>query len=225
MTSDNAISQSSTQTHPSAPGSPVASRTRLAGLAGIGAGAGAGIVLGHLLAIDPNQPQATYLSALSAHQSTGVIGGLTTATGAFLVLPALTGMLGLVRSRGATLATAGAVLAGVGITALGAGTVLMTLVMGGLVGTAPPTAAAVFADANSTAPLLSLMFALAPLFVIGSILLGIALLLARAVPAWAAGLLIVGGVLVPFAGGGGPLAALTHLPLGAALCVIGAKVT
>jgi len=81
-----------------------------------------------------------------------VIGGLTTAAGALLLVPALTGILGLIRTRGASLATAGAVLAGVGVTALGAGDVLMTLVMGGLVRTDPATAAAVFTDANSTAP-------------------------------------------------------------------------
>ncbi len=69
------------------------------------------------------------------------------------------------------------------------------------------------------------MFALAPLFVVGSVLLGVALFLARAVPAWTAALLIVGSVLVPFSSGGGPLAALTLLPLGAALCLIGARVT
>lgn len=48
------------------------------------------------------------------------------------------------------------------------------------------------------------MFALAPLFVVGSVLLGVALFLARAVPAWTAALLIVGSVLVPFSSGGGP---------------------
>lgn len=46
------------------------------------------------------------------------------------------------------------------------------------------------------------MFALAPLFVVGSVLLGVALFLARAVPAWTAALLIVGSVLVPFSSGG-----------------------
>ncbi len=201
----------------------VASRTRLAGLAGIGAGAG--LVIGHLLTVDPNQSQTTYLSALDAHQAIGVSGGLTTAAGAFLLLPALTGILGLVRARGASHATAGAVLAGVGIAALGAGTVLITLVMGALVRADPPTAAAVFADANTNAPLLTLVFALTPLFVIGSVLLGIALIRSRAVPVWTAALLIVGSVLVPFSGGGGPVAALTLLPLGAALALIGGRVT
>lgn len=190
MQIDQALTSSTTSAGHSASAPAVASRTRLAGLAGI--------VVGHLLTVDPNQPQASYLANLGAHQVAGVAGGLTTAAGAFLVLPALTGILGLVRTRGAALASAGDPRRSWHHGNRRRG-VLMTLVMGGLVNTDRATAATVFADAGSTAPLLLLTFALAPLLVVGS-------------------------VIVPFSGGGGPLGALTHLPLGAALARLGARV-
>ncbi len=99
---------------------------------------------------------------------------------------------------------------------------MITLVMGGLVQRHPDTAATVLHAAN-TEPLLSLPFALAPLLVIGLVVLGIALLRAKTVPAWQAILLIAGGLLVFPSGGGGLFAATTLIPLGVALVVLGRR--
>jgi hypothetical protein len=193
-------------------------RARLTALA-LAAG-GVGIVVGHLLTVPSDQDMKPYLDQLAAHRATGVLGGLLTAAGAFLVVPGLVALLRLVRGRGARLATIGSVLAGVGITSLGAGDVMLTLVMGGLVGHHRDTAEALYEIADSE-PLLSLPFALAPLFVVGMVLLGIALLRARTVPAWIGALTVLGGLVVPFSTAGGPRAFLTLLPLGAALVACG----
>jgi hypothetical protein len=69
--------------------------------------------------------------------------------------------------------------------------------------------------------LLGLPFALAPVFVLGIVLLGIALLQARAVPTWLGALVIVGAVALPFSNGGGVRAFLTLLPLGLAFAGVG----
>jgi hypothetical protein len=194
------------------------SRARLSALALVGAGAG--IVVGHLLTVAPDQEMQPYLDQLAQHRGTSTVGMLLTATGAFLLLPGLVALLRLVRGRGARLATAGAVLAGVGITALGAGDVMIGLVMGSLVEKHRDTAEALYRVADTEA-LLGLPFALAPIFVLGMVLLGIALLRARAVPTWLGVITIVGAVALPFSNGGGPRAFLTLLPLGVALAGIG----
>jgi hypothetical protein len=193
-------------------------RARLSALALVGAGVG--IVVGHLLTVAPDQEMRPYLDQLAQHRTTSTIGMLLTATGAFLVVPGLAAALRLVRDRGARLATAGAVLAGVGITALGAGDVLIGLVMGSLVDGHRATAEAVYRVAD-TEPLLGLPFALWPAFVLGMILIGIALLRAHTVPSWLGVLTIVGTVAMAFSNGGGPRAFLTLLPLGIALAGIG----
>lgn len=195
-------------------------RTRLAASAAIAAGVG--IVLGHALTIDPNLPANTYVHRLAAHHVTGVAGGLLTAIGAFLLIPATTALLSLVRGKAARLATAAGILIGCGAAALGAGGVMITLVMGSLVQHHPDTATAV-AHATDTEPLLTLPFALAPLLVIGLVIFGIALLRAKAVPVQEAALLIIGGLLVFISGGGGLLAALTLTPLGVALVLLGRR--
>lgn len=196
----------------------VPARRRLTALALVGGGLG--IVVGHLLTVPSDQSMKPYLDQLAAHRTTGIVGGLLTAAGAFLVVPGLVALLRLVRERGARFATAGAVLAGVGITSLGAGDVMLTLVMGDLVAKHRDTAEALYRIADSD-PLLSLPFALAPLFVLGMVLLGVGLLRASDLPRWLGVLTIAGGLCVPFSTAGGPRAFLTLLPLGAALVSIG----
>lgn len=195
-------------------------RTRLAASAAIAAGLG--IVAGHALTIDPNLRASSYIHDLAAHRTTGVIGGLLTSGGAFLLIPAMTALLTLVRGVGAKLATAGAILVGCGGAALGAGDVMITLVMGSLVQHRPDTASTMVHVAN-TEPLLGLPFTLAPLLVIGFVILGVALLRAKTVPAWQAILLIVGGLLVFLSPGGGLVAAAALTPLGAALVLLGRR--
>jgi hypothetical protein len=199
---------------------PIRVRGRLAGLAAIGAGAG--IVIGHLLTVDPNKPAATYVRDLGTHRATGVAGGLLTSVGAFLLLPAMAAMLRLVRGRGASLATVGAALVGCGAAALAAGDVMITLVMGSLVHGHPDLAENVYRAADSSA-LIGLPFVFAPLLVIGLVLVGVALLRAAVVPTWEAVLLIVGGLLVVASSGGGVSAAVPLLPLGVALGLLGRR--
>lgn len=210
----------SAATQPDVPPPAIRVRRRLAGLAAVGAGAG--IVVGHLLTVDPNLPAATYVRDLGAHRATGVIGGLLTSVGAFLLLPAMAAALRLVRGRGAGLATAGAVLVGCGAAALAAGDVMITLVMGTLVQGHPDLAESVYRSADSSA-LIGLPFMFAPLLVIGLVLVGIALLRAAVVPRWEAILLMVGGLLVVASGGGGAAAAIPLLPLGMALGLLGRR--
>ncbi len=163
-----------------------------------------------------------YIHDLTAHHTTGVIGGLLTSVGAFLLIPAMAALLSLVRGAGAKLATASAILIGCGGAALGAGDAMITLVMGSLVPHHSDTAATMIHIANNN-PLLGLPFTFAPLLVVGFILLGVALLRAKTVPAWQAILLIVGGLLVFASSGGGLSAAATLVPLGAALVVLGRR--
>lgn len=203
---------------PAASPADATARSRLSALAL--PGAGVGIVLGHLLTVPPTGQAPVYVADLAAHRTTGVIGGLLTAVGAFLLVPGLTAVLRLVQERGARLATIGAVLAGTGIVALGAGDVMITLVMGGLVEKHRDLATALF-KISDTAPLIGLPFALAPLFVLGMVLLGTALYRARAVPVWLAVLTIVGAVGVLFSSAGGVSAFIPLLPLGIALVGLG----
>jgi hypothetical protein len=92
--------------------------------------------------------------------------------------------------------------------------------MGSLVEKHPDTAESVYRVADTEA-LLGLPFALAPVFVLGMILLGIALLRAGTVPTWLGVLVIVGAVALPFSNGGGLRAFLTLMPLGVALAGVG----
>jgi uncharacterized protein DUF4386 len=196
----------------------LALRRRLAALATVGAGIG--IVLGHLLTVPPEGKATTYVHDFAHHHTSGVIGGLLTAVGAFLLVPGLGAIIRLVRGRGAGLATAGAVLAGVGIISLGAGDVMITLVMGWLVKSDPQSAVMIFKGSDNSS-LVGLPFGFAPLFVLGMVLLGTALIRSRAVPLWLAMLTILGAVLLPFSTAGGLSASLTLLPLGLALVGLG----
>src|SRR4051812_8983457 len=82
--------------------------------------AGVCIPVGHWFTVNPGLSAAAYLRELSAHQTTGVAGGLMTSVGAFLLVPGLVALLSLAPGRGARLATSGAILAGCGAVALGA---------------------------------------------------------------------------------------------------------
>ena len=184
--------------------------------------AGALIVVGHLLTVDSGVGRNAYLDQLAAHPTTGVLGGLLTSAGCFLLLPGLAALLGLVRRRGAALGTVAAVMIGTGVASLGAGDTMITLVMGTLVDGHRALAGGLY-DVANTAPLLGLPFVLAPLVVLGAILLGIALFRARTVPVWLAALLAVGGALIPISSAGGPYAAVVLLPFGVALALLGLR--
>src|SRR4051794_30284530 len=112
-------------------------RTRLAAFAAIAAGVG--LVAGHALTVDPNLPSPKYIHELTPHHTPGIIGGLLTSVAAFLLIPAMNALLSLLPSAGARLATGGAILIGCAGAALGAGDVMITLVMGSLVPHPPAT--------------------------------------------------------------------------------------
>lgn len=198
-------------------------RTRLA--AGALAAGGVLIVAGHALSIDPDLPASTYLERFGAHHTQGVLGGLTVAVGALLLLPGLAAALSLVCDRGRALATAGAVLAGCGAAALGAGDVMITLVLGALVPDHDDLAHQLLDIANGDdAPLLGLPFTFAPLLVLGLVLVGAGLIRSRGVPVREGALLIVGSAMVFLSAGGGVVAAALPLaPLGLALVLIGLR--
>jgi hypothetical protein len=201
---------------------PAAPRARhvLSGLAL--AAAGCCIVIGHALTVDPNTPTEKYIATLGAHHLSGTIGGLLTAVGAFLLLPGIAGLLGLVgRSR---LATLSAGLWGLGACALGAGDVMITLVMSALVPGHAQTARSMMAVAENSG-VLGLPFLLAPALILGGVLMGVALWRSRTVPGWLAALLCVGQVLIGASSGGGLLtAAMPLLPMGVALVLLGRRV-
>ncbi len=218
MTTDHQTAPGFTRTESRFEDTNLVLRRRLAALATVGAGIG--IVVGHLLTVPPDGKASTYVDDFAHHHTTGVIGGLLTAAGAFLLVPGLSSILRLVRGRGAGLATAGAVMAGIGIVSLGAGDVMITLIMGWLVKSDPGTALAIFKRSDSS-PLVGLPFAFAPLFVLGMLLIGAALIRARAVPLWLAVMAILGAVMLPFSTAGGQSAFLILLPLGSALVGLG----
>ena len=186
------------------------------------AAAGACIVIGHALTVDPNMSTGRYIDALAAHHLRGTTGGLVTSVGAFLLLPGIAGLLGLVgRSR---LATLGGALWGLGACALGAGDVMITLVMSALVPDHPSTARSILSVAAHSGTL-GLPFLLAPALILGGLLMGIALWRSRSVPRWLAALLCVGQVLIGASSGGGLLtAAVPLLPMGVALALLGRRV-
>lgn len=186
------------------------------------AASGVLIVVGHGLSIDPNLPTDDYIARMTADRTQGVAGGLMVAVGALLLPIGLVALLGLVRRRGAGLALAGAILAGCGAMALGAGDVMITLIMGGLSRDHGELAGQVMdLAAGDRAPLLSLPFLFAPLLVLGLILCGAALIRSRAVPWWEGAVLILGAALVLVsAGGGWAAAALPLTPLGVALVLL-----
>lgn len=185
--------------------------------------AGVAIVAGHALTVDPNLPAGDYVRTFAHHHTSGTIGGLLTAVGAFLLLPGIAGLLGLIgRSR---LATAGAFLWAVGACALGAGDVMITLVMSALVRDHPQMARSLVGVADHSG-VLGLPFLLAPALIIGGIIIGVALWRSGAVAPWLAALLCVGQVLIGFSSGGGVVsAAVPLLPMGVALVLLGRAVS
>jgi hypothetical protein len=201
----------------------LAVRSRLAATALVLAGVC--LDVGHSMSINPHGSTASYIGRMTDHHVTGVVGGLLLSAGAFLLLPGLVAILSLVRGRGAALATAGAVLTGVGAATLGAGDVMNTLVMGALVKTHPDLASEIYTVANGdTAPLAGLPFAFAPLFVFGLVIVAVALGRARTVPVWLAVLLGVGALLIFFSSGGGLVSAgVPTLPLAVALVLLGVR--
>jgi hypothetical protein len=185
--------------------------------------AGASLVIGHWLSVDSDQSTAGFISDFAAHRARGIAGGLLLSVGAFLLLPTVVGALQVVRARGARLATVGAVVAAIGAIALGAGDVMITLVVGTLVKSDPGLARSVVGIAEDSG-LAGLPFQFAPALFLGFILLAIAMLRARSVTRWVPILLIVGVVCIgAFSTGGGLRAGIATLPFGVAVAALGVQ--
>jgi hypothetical protein len=143
--------------------------------------------------------------------------------GAFLLTSAMTGAMRLASGRGGTLVTVGAVLTFISAAALGAGTLMLGVVMGML--TPAHAALAVQVDQiGNNSGLGSLPFTISPGIVIGPLLVAIGLYRARLAHQWPAILLGVAVIPVFVAPSAGVLGAALHLPLCAAIAGLGLEV-
>jgi hypothetical protein len=184
--------------------------------------AAATVLVGHALNVPATLPTRDFLSAVQAHPSAFLIGGLLQAAAAFLLIPCAIGIAALVPARGSVWATVGIVLTGIGAAATGAGLVMITTMMSMLADADSALAGRVY-DLAGSSSIGGLPFLLAPAMLVGLLLLGIALLRSgsvhRAVPI----VLIVGAVLAGLAPGGGVAGAIGHLPLAAALIALAVR--
>jgi hypothetical protein len=178
------------------------------------------IVLGHLLNANSAEAPARYVRDISAHHTASIAGSIVVSAGAFLVIPAMIGAMRLAPSRGGPLVTAGGLLACIAAAALGAGTLMLGLVIGFLT-PAHASLALQVAQIGQHSGLGNLPFQLAPGLVIGPILVAVGLYRARLAHRWLAVLLAIGTVPLFVAPSGGVLAALLHLPICVAIAGLG----
>jgi hypothetical protein len=176
---------------------------------------------GHLGSYDSTQSPAAYVAQIATHHTRFVLGELLIAIGAFLLIPAMAGLMRLTPARGSRLTTIGGILAGVALAGLGAGNLMFGVVLGMLTPAHNDLATEVVRIAND-APLAGVPFIPAPLLTIGLILVGVGLLRAGAVPKALAAALIVGAVLVVPSGGGGRLTVALLAPMCLSLMMLGA---
>jgi hypothetical protein len=181
------------------------------------------VILGAILFnVSSTDEPSRYVPTIAEHHARFVTGGILLAIGTFLFIPSVAAAMRLAQGRGGALVTAGAVATGVAAAAMGGGDLMLTSVLGML--TTHHTDLAIRVDEIAQhSPLGSISFSLAPLFVIGSVLLGSGLLRAGLRPTWVPILLIVGAVAV-FAAPDGLLGALLHAPIAIAVAALGVLV-
>ncbi len=195
-------------------------RTRQALLAGSMILGPVCIVLGHLLNVDSAEAPADYVRDASAHHAAFIAGSVIVSAGAFLLIPAMIGAMRLAPGRGGPLVTAGGLLAGIAAAALGAGTLMLGVVIGML--TPAHADLALRVDSiGQTSGLGSLPFQLAPGLVVGPVLVAVGLYRARLAHRWPAILLAIGTVPLFVSPSGGVLAAALHLPVCVAIAGLG----
>lgn len=178
-----------------------------------------GAILFNVSSTDEPTP---YVQAIAEHHTRFVTGGILLTIGTFLFIPAVVGAMRLAQGRGGGLVTAGAVATGVAAAAMGGGDLMLTSVLGMLTTHHPELAARVDEIAQHS-PLGGISFSLAPLFIIGAILIASGLLRAGLRPRWAPVLLIVGAVAV-FAAPNGFIGAALHAPIAIAVASLGVLV-
>lgn len=130
---------------------------------------------------------------------------------------------GLAPGRGGTLVTVGAVLTFISAAALGAGTLMLGVVMGMLTPAHAALAVRV-AQVGNNSGLGSLPFTISPGIVIGPLLVAIGLYRAKLAHQWPAILLGIAVIPVFAAPSAGVLGAALHLPLCAAIAGLGLEV-
>lgn len=181
------------------------------------------ILVGHLLNVNSSEAPAQYIRDVSVHHTAFVIGSVVLSVGAFLLISAMTGAMRLAQGRGGALVTAGAVLTFISSAALGAGTLMLGVVMGMLTPAHAALAMQVDRIGNSSG-LGSLPFILSPGIVIGPLLVAIGLYRAKLAHQWPAILLGIAVIPVFVAPSAGVLGAALHLPLCAAIAGLGLEV-
>jgi hypothetical protein len=181
------------------------------------------ILVGHLLNVNSSEAPGQYVRDVSAHHTAFVIGSVVLSAGAFLLISAMTGAMRLSPGRGGTLVTVGAVLTFISAAALGAGTLMLGVVMGML--TPAHAALAVQVDqVGNNSGLGSLPFTISPGIVIGPLLVAIGLYRAKLAHQWPAILLGISVIPVFIAPRGGVVGAALHLPLCVAIAGLGREV-
>jgi hypothetical protein len=178
------------------------------------------IVLGHLLNVNSAEAPAQYVRDISAHHIAFIAGSVIVSAGAFLVIPAMIGAMRLAPGRGGPLVTAGGLLASIAAAGLGAGTLMLGLVIGMLT-PAHASLALQVDQIGQHSSIGNLPFQLAPGLAIGAILVAAGLYRARLAHRWPAILLAIGTVPLFVAPSGGVLAALLHLPICIAIAGLG----
>lgn len=165
----------------------------------------------YLFSLTADESPAGRIGAVAAAGTRYVAGGLLLTVGTFLVIPAALGLIRLARGRGRVAVLTGAVMAGVGAAALGAGDFLTTVVLGVLAPSHPDLATQVERIADGSG-LANLAFAFAPLLVLGLVITGIGLLADGLTPRWLPIALAVSAVVLHFAPDA-PVGSLLHAPL------------
>jgi len=173
-------------------------------------------VVGHGLTEPMEGTGESFVANFAANWGEHFTGMLLTAIGTLLFVPGIMGVLRVLDGR-STLARVGGTLAGIGAASLGVGDGAITLMAGVLVREDRALAEGVY-EVFDRSSLAGLPFVFAPLFVIGFVLLGVALARMGGQLRWAGALLAIGAILVFATGSGGPMAAVTLTPL-AAGCV------
>jgi hypothetical protein len=170
------------------------------------------VVLGsYLFSVANDDDPARYVQQVSAAHTRFVAGGLLLTVGTFLLVPAALALMRLAGPRGRVVAVTGGVLSGIAATVLGAGYLLITLVMGFLTPAHAVLATQVQRIAGSST-LGALPFLFAPLLVIGLVITAVGLLLGGIRPIWLPIVLAVGAVLLHFAPDS-TLGSLLHAPV------------
>jgi hypothetical protein len=181
------------------------------------------ILIGHLLNVSSSETPAQYIRDVSAHHTAFVAGSVVLSAGAFLVISAMVGAMRLAPDRGGPLVTVGAILTCISAAALGAGTLMLGVVMGMLTPAHADLAVQVYRIGNNSS-LGSLPFILAPGIAIGPLLVAIGLYRAKITHRWLAILLGLAVIPVFLAPSGGVLGAALHLPFCVAMAGLGLEV-